>query len=158
MAFHEKAGRSQKGPFVFSLDKTFFSPPCRHRRHPSIRTSCGILSSPYSMSYGAWFRPSCCSTHSSKPFVTCQQSLGHVPMKANLRIGILTVITLGLCFDVQLGLAFGLAALLWPTKFMPLFDILMFPWAASCRAIRANGIAAIAASLLLLVTRLACYR
>jgi hypothetical protein len=79
-------------------------------------------------------------------------------MKANLRIGILTVITLGLCFDVQLGLAFGLAALLWPNKFMPLFELLMFPWAASSRAIRANGIAAIGASLLLLVTRLACYR
>jgi len=38
---------------------------------------------------------------------------------------------------------------------MPLFEILMFPWAASCRAIRANGIAAIGLSLLLLVTRLA---
>ena len=75
-------------------------------------------------------------------------------MKANLRIGILTVITLGLCFDVQLGLAFGLAALLWPNKFMPLFELLMFPWAASSRAIRANGIAAIGLALLVLVTRL----
>jgi len=44
---------------------------------------------------------------------------------------------------------------LWPEKFMPLFEILMFPWAASCRAIRANGIAAIGLSLLLLVTRFA---
>jgi len=41
---------------------------------------------------------------------------------------------------------------------MPLFETLMFPWAASCRAIRANGIAAIGFSLLLLVTRLAGYR
>src|ERR1039458_513616 len=36
-AFHEKAGRSQVGSFVFSLDK-FFSPPSCHCRHPSIRT------------------------------------------------------------------------------------------------------------------------
>jgi hypothetical protein len=63
-----------------------------------------------------------------------------------------------LCFVVQLGVAFGLAGLLWPDKFMPLFEILMFPWAASCRAIRANGIAAIGLSLLLLVTRLTGYR
>ena len=61
--------------------------------------------------------------------------------------------TLGLCAGVQLGLAFGLAALLWPNKFMPLFEILMFPWAASSRTIRANGIAAIGLALLLL-TRL----
>lgn len=63
--------------------------------------------------------------------------------------------TLWLCFVVQLGLAFGLAALLWPDKFMPVFEVLMFPWAASCRAIQANGMAAIGLSLLLLVTRLA---
>ena len=62
--------------------------------------------------------------------------------------------TLGLYAGLQLGLAFGLAALLWPNKFMPLFEILMFPWAASSRAIRANGIAAIGLALLLLVTRL----
>jgi len=65
---------------------------------------------------------------------------------------------LGLCVVVQLGLAFGMAGLLWPDKFMPLFEILMFPWAASCRAIRTNGIAAIGLSLLLLVTRLTGYR
>jgi hypothetical protein len=65
---------------------------------------------------------------------------------------------LGLCFVVQLGLAFGMAGLLWPDKFMPLFETLMFPWAASCRGIRANGIAAIGFSLLLLVTRLAGHR
>jgi hypothetical protein len=62
--------------------------------------------------------------------------------------------TLELCVGVQLGLAFGLAALLWPNKFMPLFEILMFPWAASCRWIQANGVAAIGLALLLLVTRL----
>jgi hypothetical protein len=78
-------------------------------------------------------------------------------MEETSRIGILTVNTFGLCVGVQLGLVFGLAAIFWPDKFMPLFDILMFPWAASCRAVRANGIAAIGISLLLLVTRLACY-
>ncbi len=77
-------------------------------------------------------------------------------MKRGSRIGILTVNTLELCFVVQLGLAFGLAALFWPDKFMPLFETLMFPWAASCRAIRANGLAAIGLSLLLLFTRLTC--
>jgi hypothetical protein len=37
IAFHEKAGRSQVGSIVFSLDKVF---SCRvsHCRHPSIRT------------------------------------------------------------------------------------------------------------------------
>ena len=79
-------------------------------------------------------------------------------MKRNSQIGILTVSNLELRFAVQLGLAFGLAGLLWPDKFMPLFEILMFPWAASRRAIRANGIAAIGLSLLLLVARLAGYR
>jgi len=64
----------------------------------------------------------------------------------------------GLCVIVQLGLTFGLAGLFWPDKFMPLFEILMFPWAASCRAIRANGIAAIGLSLLLLIARLTGHR
>ena len=60
----------------------------------------------------------------------------------------------GLCLVIQLGVAFGLAGLFWPDKFMPLFEILMFPWAASCRAVRANGIAAIGLSLILLVSLL----
>lgn len=79
-------------------------------------------------------------------------------MKKSFRIGMLAVNTLWLCLIVQLGLGLGLAALLWPVKFMPLFKILMFPWAASCRAIQGNGIAAIGLSLLLLVTRIAGYR
>ncbi len=37
IAFHEKAGRSQVGSTVFSLDNVFL-PPSRHCRHPSIRT------------------------------------------------------------------------------------------------------------------------
>jgi len=61
---------------------------------------------------------------------------------------------LGLCLLLQLCLAFGMAGLFWPDKVMPLFDVLMFPWAASYRSIRANSIAAIGLSLLLLVTLL----
>lgn len=75
-------------------------------------------------------------------------------MKRKSDIGIITVNNLVLCIVVQLGLAFGLAGLFWPDRFMPLFEILMFPWTASCRAIRANGITAIGLSLLLLVARL----
>jgi hypothetical protein len=74
--------------------------------------------------------------------------------KRLLAIGIVTVNVLAMCIVVQLGLAFGLAGLFWPDKFMPVFEILMFPWAASSRLIRANSIAAIGLSLLLLVTRL----
>jgi len=50
---------------------------------------------------------------------------------------------------VQLYLTFGLAGIVWPDKFMPLFGVLMFPWAASHRVIRVNGIAAITAYLIL---------
>jgi hypothetical protein len=61
---------------------------------------------------------------------------------------------LGLCLVLQLCLAFGMGGLFWPDKFMPIFDVLMFPWAASYRTIRANSIAAIGLSLLHLVTLL----
>ncbi len=47
-------------------------------------------------------------------------------------------------------MAFGMVGLLWPEKLMPLFLVLMFPWSATYRAIRANSIAAIGLSLLLL--------
>ena len=59
---------------------------------------------------------------------------------------------LELCLVVQLGVAFGMGGLLWPDKFLPVFDILMYPWAASYRVIRANSIGAILFSLLLLLT------
>ena len=57
---------------------------------------------------------------------------------------------LGLCFVVQICLAFGVAGLFWPEKIMPLFAVLMFPWAASYRSVRANSIAALGLSILLL--------
>jgi hypothetical protein len=65
------------------------------------------------------------------------------------------MINLELCFVVQLCLAFGVAGLFWPEKFLPLFEVLLFPWAASHRAVRANCLAAIGLSLLLLLRLLA---
>jgi hypothetical protein len=56
---------------------------------------------------------------------------------------------LGLCLVVQFCLGFGVAGLFWPEKLMPFFEVLMFPWAASYRGIRANSLASIGLSLLL---------
>jgi hypothetical protein len=58
---------------------------------------------------------------------------------------------LAVCLVVQLSLAFGVAGLLWPEKLMSVFDVLMFPWAASHRMVRANSLAAIAVSVLMLL-------
>jgi hypothetical protein len=58
---------------------------------------------------------------------------------------------LGLCLLIELWLGFGVAGLLWPEKFMPLFEILMFPWSASERIVRANCLAALGGSLALAV-------
>lgn len=58
--------------------------------------------------------------------------------------------TLILCALIQVFLAFGIAGLVWPDKFMPLYGVLMFPWPATHNVIRANGIAAIGVYLLLL--------
>jgi hypothetical protein len=52
------------------------------------------------------------------------------------------------CLIVQLNLVFGVAGLVWPDKLMPLFGLLMFPWPATHRTIRVNGIVAIGAYLL----------
>ena len=57
---------------------------------------------------------------------------------------------LELCLVVHFCLAFGVAGLFWPEKIMPLFDVLMFPWAATYRSVRANSLAAIGLSILLL--------
>jgi hypothetical protein len=58
---------------------------------------------------------------------------------------------LGVCLLIQMSLVFGLAGLLWPDKLMPVFDVLMFPWAASYRTVRINSLAAIGISLVILV-------
>ena len=65
---------------------------------------------------------------------------------------------LGVPLLVQVCLCFGVAGLLWPEKFVAVFDVLMFPWPASFRTVRANSIAAIALSLFLLVSMLAKLR
>ena len=62
----------------------------------------------------------------------------------------MTMNILGLCLIVQVCLAFGVAGLFWPEKMRPFFDVLMFPWAASHRSVRANSVAALGLSILLL--------
>jgi hypothetical protein len=68
------------------------------------------------------------------------------------------MIDLELCLAVQLFLAFGVAGLFWPEKLMPIFDALMFPWAATYRSLRAHSIAAIGLSFLLLARLLIAIR
>lgn len=65
---------------------------------------------------------------------------------------------LELCLVIQSCLVFGLAGLFWPEKFKPLFEVLLFPWTASCRAVQANSIAALGVSLLLLAKLLISVR
>jgi hypothetical protein len=40
---------------------------------------------------------------------------------------------------IQLSLVFGVAGLLWPEKLVAVFDVLMFPWPATYRLVRANA-------------------
>ena len=40
---------------------------------------------------------------------------------------------------VQLSLVFGVAGLLWPEKLVAVFDVLMFPWPATYKLVRANA-------------------
>lgn len=61
------------------------------------------------------------------------------------------------CLIVQVNLVFGLAGMIWPDKFMPLYGILMFPWPATHRAIRINGVVAIAGWLLVLAKLFAAH-
>ena len=56
---------------------------------------------------------------------------------------------LALSLAIQVSLAFGLAGLFWPEKFLAVFDVLMFPWPSSYRTVRGHSIAAIALSVLL---------
>lgn len=59
---------------------------------------------------------------------------------------------------VQFALAFGTAGLLWPERLVPVFDVLMFPWPATYKLVRANAWAAILLSLLLFFALLAGIR
>jgi hypothetical protein len=65
---------------------------------------------------------------------------------------------LELCLAVQFCLAFGVAGLFWPEKMRPIFDVLLFPWAASYRSVRANCLAALGLSALLLARLLTMMR
>ena len=47
---------------------------------------------------------------------------------------------------VQLSLTFGIAGLFWPEKLLPVFEVLMFPWAASQGLVRAHSVAALVLS------------
>lgn len=62
--------------------------------------------------------------------------------------------SVGVLLLIQFSLALGLAGLLWPEKLAPVFDVLMFPWPASYRTVRANSVAAIVLSVLLFLSLL----
>jgi len=51
---------------------------------------------------------------------------------------------------VQLSLVFGVAGLLWPEKLVAVFDVLMFPWPATYKLVRANAWGALLLALFLL--------
>ena len=59
---------------------------------------------------------------------------------------------LSLPIIVQLSLAVGVAGLLWPEKLKPVFELLMFPWFPTYRALRVHSFAAIGISFLLFLT------
>ena len=56
---------------------------------------------------------------------------------------------------VQLSLVFGVAGLLWPEKLVAVFDVLMFPWPATHRLVRANAWGALLLSFLLFLALVA---
>lgn len=57
---------------------------------------------------------------------------------------------LGLCLLVQVYLMFGVSGLIWPDRLMSTFELLMFPWTANHRVIRANGAIAVATYVIVL--------
>jgi hypothetical protein len=59
---------------------------------------------------------------------------------------------------VQFSLAFGVAGLLWPERLVSVFDVLMFPWPATYKLVRANAWAALLLSVALFVALLAGVR
>src|SRR2546425_12338685 len=64
-----------------------------------------------------------------------------VPPRISNRVGV-SMQHLGPFLAVQICLAFGMAGLLWPGKFISLFHVLLFPWAAHYRGVSAHSIAA----------------
>lgn len=66
--------------------------------------------------------------------------------------------TLGLCLVIELCLTFGFSGLFWPAKLMPIFEVLIFPWPATGRAVRTNSLAALGVAVLLFVTLLSSPR
>ena len=56
---------------------------------------------------------------------------------------------------VQLTLVFGVAGLLWPEKLVAVFDVLMFPWPATHKLVRANAWGALLLALFLFLSVLA---
>ena len=56
---------------------------------------------------------------------------------------------------VQVSLAFGVAGLLWPEKLVAVFDVLMFPWPATHKLVRANAWGALLLALFLFLAVLA---
>jgi hypothetical protein len=56
---------------------------------------------------------------------------------------------------VQLAFAFGVAGLLWPERLIAVFDVLMFPWPATHKMVRANAVGAILLSCLLFLSLVA---
>jgi hypothetical protein len=63
----------------------------------------------------------------------------------------------GLSLVVQLSLMFGVAGLLWPEKLVAVFDVLMFPWPATHKLVRANAWGALLLSFLLFLSLLTRY-
>lgn len=55
---------------------------------------------------------------------------------------------------VQLSLAFGIAGLFWPEKLIAVFDVLMFPWPATHKFVRANAWLALCLAVLLFLALL----
>jgi hypothetical protein len=56
---------------------------------------------------------------------------------------------------VQLSFAFGVAGLLWPEKLVAVFDVLMFPWPATYKLVRANAWGALFIAFMLFLAMLA---
>jgi hypothetical protein len=59
---------------------------------------------------------------------------------------------------VQFSLAFGVAGLLWPERLVSVFDVLMFPWPATHKLVRANALGALLLSVVLFFALLAGMR